>query len=138
MTDVAVAPTPVTSVRDTLHRLLDGHRVAVYRWFPHNVGEIPCYVVNRPTWGPTAYADMDSFIDVTVPVQVLGRRDSSVEAQRELDTLADEAWALLWTPPRVDQILIRASTCRPTTVQIGELQFPAYEITVVCTTRPFC
>lgn len=94
---------------------------SVYSYKPDDVTDVPCVVVDRPT------VDINvSHHTFTTPVVVIGRRDGSEDAQRELDDATSDVARLLAGPE------IAVVRIDPATATVADLTHPAYRVTVSC------
>lgn len=109
----------ISHVRQMVASNLDKADWPVYSFKPDDMENVPCVVVDRPTVEINVQLHT-----VTVPVIVIGRRDGTEEAQRELDDAASTVARMMAGPDfdvqRID----------PITAVVAELTYPAYQITV--------
>jgi hypothetical protein len=94
---------------------------SVYGHKPDNVNDVPCVVVDRPSVTVNV-----QHTTCSTPVVVIGRRDGSEDAQRELDDVTSTVARYIAGP---EFAVVRIE---PATATIADLTFPAYEITVSC------
>lgn len=111
----------ISQIRELVASNLESAPWPVYSHKPDDVEAVPCVVVDRPT----IEIDVQHHI-VTLPVVVIGRRDGTEDAQKELDDTAAKVANMLAGPQLAVQRI------EPAIATVAELTYPAYAITVSC------
>lgn len=113
----------IREVRDALVKELTDSDApwSVYGYKPDDVNDVPCVVVDRPSL--TINVQHNVF---TTPVVVIGRRDGSEDAQRELDEVTS------WVARNLAGPEFAVTRVEPATASVADLTYPAYEVTVSC------
>ena len=128
MTLTATEPSNVDSgfamlvtCRQTVADLLTNLGYTIHLYLPDDVTTIPCGVVGRPTVEDSGTGDAAGF-SVSVPVMVIGRPLRDVDAQSELDRVADLV---------ADRFIAHFPiTVTPEVENIAGVTYPAYLVTV--------
>jgi hypothetical protein len=109
--------------------------LALRRWLPEDVTELPCAVVGRPT--AVRSREAAAIFDLLTPVYVIGRRLNDDDAQAELDIYTDLVFGRLTQP--ISGLAGRTELrLDPSTVQIAEQTYPDYIITVTTSSPLAC
>ena len=113
----------IREVRDALVKeLVDADSPwSVYGHKPDDVNDVPCVVVDRPSLTINVQHHV-----CTTPVVVIGRRDGTEDAQRELDDVTT------WVARNLAGPEFAVIRVEPVTATVAELTYPAYEVTVSC------
>jgi hypothetical protein len=107
----------IREVRATLAKALAGADWPTWTFKPDDVNEVPCFVVDRPTFA----IDVQLYV-VTCSIVAIGRRMNDEDAQAELDDMTDTAMHLLRGPD------VEVSRVEPAVVTIADLSYPAYRL----------
>jgi hypothetical protein len=122
---------PVVRFRRALTELVDQlGALQTYGHQPDDVACLPCYVVGRPA---ARESSTPAVMTMTADVRVVGRRMNDADAQAELDTLADELFAILGGTRVVNIEGVGRLACRsfiPDTVFVAGLEYPSYRMSV--------
>ena len=102
----------------------------VYTFLPDDVAHLPCLVVGRPSIRESRTAGVST---LTLTVTLLGRRIADEDAQRELDVLGDELFAVLGGTKNIRSqgIALRCTNFVPGTIAVAGQEMPAYLADVV-------
>jgi hypothetical protein len=112
--------------RDIIEKYFQDFPYAVFRYFPDDLAQLPCVVIEQPRISIT-----NKMAETRLIIDSIGRKISDLDAQNELDEMTEKAISNLRTRPNARaERQFDLVNVNPGIVRVAGKEYPAYAIEV--------